>query len=834
MPDTEAYETVELIGEGTAGKTYHGTRPDGSPCAVKVLDALAVNARVLGFSLDKLAGLNPPAGVVPILDRRLDETPMFLATPLYGEQTAEGFLPNSLERLGPQLSTGDKWKIIEDLAETLGWLHRHGIPHTAINPGNVFLVLDDEDCTVRLTDLALGWMRDIHYMDLDPLLPSLAPEQATHPEGVYEGVALGWDVYAFGVVSYWLLEGRWPRGVAFKDSIDRSNPMRASVDPEAYATALLADPAPAWSEPSRGPDDDRCRQVLERCLEIEPSARPGDLREVLLDFERIGHGREVEDLQSSLDGEQKNHSRTRWTGRAIAAGLATLLGLIALYAGLTLTRARQAEGQIDSDRKGYEKEIVDRDGTITGLEGGLEVAHRHREEAYAELEESSGTVDLLLGQLLDPAREGGSGATEHEVKLAEAELGKAREHFENKLATEAENTFDRARTLISLARIDEALGDPASALERFGQTAACIEGFLGANDDHPALLPARERLAFAYRACHRLHLQAGENEAAAAALQKGAAIARQLAQMPGALDSWKEECVRCELEVSRAQSLAGESAAALATLAGTAALATSPSLKSEVLLFEAEALRTVGDVDEAIKRHIDGVKLLSDEEAAAPGRNRLLASHCTRLAELLSDAGQPEEAIEASETAVALLTQLYEKNAKEPAFWDELARNYGLIADYQRDAGQSAQALAKATAGLDLHIACVQQFPSEPLYREGALASVTRAASLLADSSRVPESIKMLREAESGAEAYLGGTTVPVEGRRRIDAARARLLGQLGHFEEESGQKPAARESFRKASKIWESLAAQAVGEKKDLYREQAEWSGDRFSKLGG
>jgi len=164
-----------------------------------------------------------------------------------------------------------------------------------------------------------------------------SPEQLRKPRDSAEGRGFRWDVYSFGVLAYRLITGKFPRlqslAEADKNSFDPESTIPESnlegtlaenrnVDGERLAKKIEEEPDIKWPSGLHVPH--HRRELIERCLDLDPSKRPADMREV---FNRM----------SEVDQQ-----RLMRRSRRLNALFATLL-VIAIWAtGFALLQARRA------------------------------------------------------------------------------------------------------------------------------------------------------------------------------------------------------------------------------------------------------------------------------------------------------------------------------------------------------------------------------------------------------------------------------------------------------------------------------------------------------------
>jgi serine/threonine-protein kinase len=173
-----------------------------------------------------------------------------------------------LERSG-RLPPAAALRLLRQLASGLAAAHAEGILHRDIKPENIIL---DAAGNAKLMDFGLarpvqrieagqtqaGWLVGTpHYM---------APEQIQGQEAVPAS-----DVYACGVVAYEVFLGKLP--------FVGDNPMEVLL---AHLNQPPREPKELWPE-----IPEPLRNLILRCLEKNPAARPASGRELLAELERL-------------------------------------------------------------------------------------------------------------------------------------------------------------------------------------------------------------------------------------------------------------------------------------------------------------------------------------------------------------------------------------------------------------------------------------------------------------------------------------------------------------------------------------------------------------------
>ncbi|MFJ4694812.1 bifunctional serine/threonine-protein kinase/ABC transporter substrate-binding protein [Streptomyces sp. NPDC088766] len=237
------------LGAGGMGVVYLARTPGGALVALKVL--LAEYAEEPGFKerfrreVEVARRVGSP-WAVPLVDADPDAAAPWLATafvpgPSLGEAVAAyGPLPErGLRLLGARL------------AEALGEVHRAGLVHRDLKPGNVLIAHDGP----RLIDFGIARAPEDRTLTATGMVVGtpgyLSPEQAGGAGG--DGIGPASDVFSLGCVLAFAATGRAPFGSGTVDALL----YRAVHDPadlDGVPAGLLG--------------------VLERCLEKDPDRRP--------------------------------------------------------------------------------------------------------------------------------------------------------------------------------------------------------------------------------------------------------------------------------------------------------------------------------------------------------------------------------------------------------------------------------------------------------------------------------------------------------------------------------------------------------------------------------
>ncbi|MEX2578963.1 MAG: protein kinase [Verrucomicrobiales bacterium] len=295
------------LGEGAYGKVYRATYRGISDRALKIFRPGAVDIATMARELEKLSQVTEHQGIVTLHDFDLLHAPPYYAMGLHADQSPEGtWETRTLERLCGHVDDREGWRLIREMAEALSYLHRHHIIHCDVKPSNILLT-NDTPYHIKICDF--GQSRGLAAEEFQPVGTPLyaSPEQLRNPRDSAEGKGFRWDVYSFGVVAFKLLTGELPRlqalAEAERQSFDpESTLVEASleatvaetgkpVDGEQLATMTEAVEELNWPSDVYVPTDRK--ELIEQCLNLDPSERPADMREVTNRMQRLDQQRVV-------------------------------------------------------------------------------------------------------------------------------------------------------------------------------------------------------------------------------------------------------------------------------------------------------------------------------------------------------------------------------------------------------------------------------------------------------------------------------------------------------------------------------------------------------------
>lgn len=857
LPEIAGHELQDLVGSGSCGAVYRAVSTHGKACAVKVFSSMAINRKALNTAFRALQQMPYHRGVLPVESHSFDKTPYYCVMPLVGVMTKDShgrrlWQTPTLESACNGLPPEQAWRHIYEVSDALAWLHKHGLPHGNLRPSNVLLE-DDAESSVRLTDIAQGWVGGIHHLELSDHFVHLCPEQAENPDGVFAGYGPSWDVYSFGVLAYRLLNGGLPRGAEMWDSeVERARQKAAAglavqVDSNALLAAVKAQPRVVWPQPAQSKWEERRRNIIERALDLNPAARWADMREVVREFEVLESDYQLEESRAQTVRERQKQAKKVLTLQSTAISLLTIFVLCFIYAFITLRRAQKAETTISTLAANHKIEIDAREGSIATLTGERDTARAAKAVADQNLQNSQNAVDQFLTQLLQTptGNEMEAGFSRDQLKEALAYCMRGLPDLEQAPALGVE----RLRAYGNIGQLHLKLRNSTQAvsyLTKARDQAAELIAKGGAEDAKTALyqqwLGRYSLLLSDIRGNEGRHAES-------LALLKDATVNldKGLAADPKNRLA-RNECARAWLEYGLRTLRNGDVAGSEQALARVPAIL-DPKLIGHDLINDEKFIlarakfakgvsqRDAGKIEEALNTLIDSVKDMGELVLGSSPRNQdqalLLAEAYTELAELIGRHFSGPDAKEAHSQALPILLEL---NRLLPE-WSEvkylLARNYGALASLARDAGSPSEASKKKQDAIELVNEILADEPENARY--GFLLAKLRGeyAELLADGGKTTAAIPIAKQAVTSLEALI--TAQPpadhLTPERRMWASQlAQLYGSLGHTTEKAGSKTEAKAAFASAVAIWEKLAAAISND--EAIQNGLNWSKGRLAKL--
>lgn len=275
MPPAEVpgVRVERFLGAGAFGQVWVGRNLNtGRGVAVKFyLHRGGVNWSLLSREVKNLVQLSGDRHVVQVLEVGWDADP-----PYYVMELVEGgSLEDLLLRRG-RLPSREAVTLFHKICVGLNHCHGKGVLHCDVKPANILIADDNEP---RLADF--GQSRMSH--DQTPAMGTLfymAPEQADFNSTPHSR----WDVYAAGALLYRMLSGNAPhRDQSLLSQLDTAGSLPGRL--ARYREAISAAP-PAVDALTRRDIDRPLRRILQKCLNVDPQQRYGNMQQVLDDLKR--------------------------------------------------------------------------------------------------------------------------------------------------------------------------------------------------------------------------------------------------------------------------------------------------------------------------------------------------------------------------------------------------------------------------------------------------------------------------------------------------------------------------------------------------------------------
>jgi tetratricopeptide (TPR) repeat protein len=857
LPEIAGHELQDLVGSGRCGAVYRAVSTHGKACAVKVFSSMAINRKALATAFRAMQQMPHHRGVLPVEDFSFDRTPYYCVMPLVGVMTKDShgrrlWQTPTLESVCGGLTPEQAWRHIYEVADALSWLHKHGLPHGNLRPSNVLLE-DDSESSIRLTDIAQGWVGGIHHLELTDHFVHLCPEQAENPDGVFAGYGPSWDVYSFGVLAFRLLNGHLPRGAEMWDSqVERANQAAAAglavqIDSHALLAAVKAQPKIVWPKPAQSKWEERRRNIIERALDLNPAARWADMREIVREFEVLESDYLLDEAREQIVQERQKQAKKVLTLQITAISLLTVFVLCFIYTFVTLRRAQKAETTIASIHASYKVEIDAFKDHIATLTSERDVSRSAKAVVDQNLQNSQNAVDQFLTQLLQTPT-----GNEMEAGFSRDQLTDALAYCMRGLPALEETAalgVERLRSYGNIGQLHLKLRDTPKAVAYLTKAREQAAELIAKGSAEPAQLALYQQWLGRYSLLlSEIRGREGRHADSLSLLKEATVNLDQgLAAEPKNRLA-RNECARAWLEYGLRTLRNGEMADSDQALARVPVILDPKLIGQELINDEKFILarakyakgisqREAGKIEEALNTLIDSVKDMGEIVLGSSPRNQeqalLLSEAYTELAELIGRHFSGADAKEAHNQALPILLEL---NRLLPE-WGEvkylLARNYGALASLARDAGDPSEAAKKKQDAIEFVNEILSNDATNARY--GFLLAKLRGeyAELLADGGKTTAAIPIAQQAVAALEALIQAQPPSdklTPERRMWEGQLAQLYGALGHTSESAGQKTEAKAAFAKAVAIWEKLAVAMAGD--EAVQAGLTWSKGRLAKI--
>lgn len=798
LPEIEGYQFEELIGEGGCGFAYRCSHTTGEERVVKVLKALAINPALVRENLDRLARVPAHPGLVGLYGYNLVDNPYYQIVSLHGSKDPETGKWES-DDLGALIGRVDEEQasgLVDQLVEALAYEHRHGVMHIGLKPSNIFVSGGaSSGYQVRVSDWGQGYVAGLHYLEMGDLGFYASPEQLETGD-FSNGRGQQWDVYSFGVVAFQLITGHLPRLDSLFQEFLKEDESRPGSQMSSFATILQQpgqyvewiekQPDIIWPNDALTEALQERREIIERCLSLDPAERYTDMRDVLTEFQALENAAAVRQMQGSYvvaEGAMKmrlNKIRMVALG-ALGLAMVGLVGSVVFF------------GKFNSAKRKWQQ-------TLSQTDQSVMVTQNRIEEVKSELGAALKDKESEVASAEDKARRIQQNAREvEEFLLSMQPYGN---HFFEMILEHRDTDVPGFQLERSLRLVDAKMYYE-QLVKRYGED--------------PRLT---EPTADAYRFLGEIYLERGESSEAKAAFAEAEKLLRTLLkQEPG-----KAQTTKNLARVRKRQSEAlfdsgGGLEQALSILKESSSLWREWLVKVpekeldgnlsiiENLLLEAQWHRLNRQnklAGEGFEAAVDALVNLQEKNPQDPRVLASLAMAFMGIGEILLESDKQEPALEMYNKSTELLSEAIFLNGAVDEYQYSLASSLVTLGELKREAESLQDAMKLLKRLMPAHA-------DDPRYAItlaeclGALAELQRdAGESVAGIKTEKEAVKLLETvvSKSGETAQAGAGVRFSLAKRSCHLAE--LYGDVGQFAE---SKPALVRATQLIDKLLEEDA---------------------------
>ncbi|WP_035602767.1 hypothetical protein [Haloferula sp. BvORR071] len=841
-PEVNSLEVFGPVGAGACGRVYRARDSSGAQVAVKIFDPAAVNRALLEEMALRAEEPAWPAGLLPELSADYRGKQIVRITKFLGDEIQGVWIPRSLQHRLDRFPGENSWPVVLELLRALTALHERQVAHANLKPGNIFF--DDADRLV-LTDWALGNVPGIESLDYTDAILYQPPDQLRAPDGYLRERGYRWDVFAFGVISFRVLTGAFPRCTKVFDSVapesgkTRRDGIAANF--RSIAKSLETEPLVKWSDVAANPLEEAYRGILERCLSLDPEQRPANAGAVLALF----HAADKElAAEQQRDAVLDQHRRARRSaGRAnVAAGI--LAGTVAILSVLY----HMKRSEISAEETGRKGDVSNMEGLLdkseqarSALESELGVIKEasenerrnlqyDRDRWLARLEKSREIGDHLFAWAMEKGHR-------HLPPLdgRERRLKRLEDYFQDfiiKTAEIPELKEERARARLQLAEVSLAKGEPKEAAQR-------LEEALTATPDLPSgpdldLRLATDRLLLA------LLLQERNDDGAGPAFKIARKALEAIPQAAVDADRVQELLAILDFHESRILAANGKDAEAADGLIRATEVLKRLSiqrpdatiLQSELatcFLSSATILDGIGLMGDARDTRTKAAEILVNMLRENPADLDIrvdLAGCYGEIAAAALLAGDVAGTETSSRQAVKLLEEVKTQRPEDPDVRSLLAAQRWITARIVRDRGDAVEALRLTDDGIQMIEGIAVNEAGDPVARYRLALLFWQKGLLLATANRQEQAIDyQTRSAEMLRK--LVGSDYGLVRSEQIRRSLGYVLGDLGHAARLAKKPELAQAAFGEAVAVWSILNRERP--QNEEYEECLVWSQQRL-----
>lgn len=843
-PKINGHRIIGEIGKGATGCVYEARNELGEECAIKVFEAVCSNVMLLESRISRVYDGEVFDVTVPIQAKALESRPACLVMPLMAERIQGEIAPKTLQRhFSDYQGTELTWPFLIKLASRLAQLHQAKVAHGNLKPGNIFLGANGGPL---LADYTTGLMPDIQLLEYSDALLYSPPEQLRNPAGYLDEAGYRWDVFAFGVLSFQLLTGKFPRCDSLFSGVSSTSgaqePFQVKADYEGIANGLESEPGFMWPSESSNDVEARRREIINYCLSLDPMGRPGDLREVSRRFEAIDE--EVLNLENQLQLEKRRARAERRYRRVIRYALGVSLLSVILGLGWVTTNQRRFLEKKRSEqvmsaqgRKAQVREaqlVKEKDEALsikaTSLEDQkrvIDLLSEQRQESREEIRSLLLTNEVLFSSILEgdflamPVLGDRKSQLSQLLALIDQQLGGLKQDskldFQRSLLQ-----MRKAEICFSLGEFEEGarVADEAISSERLTKQQLAeirLKILIAQSLADISILPERiGEDSSLFAEVWKENEPEGLLAAAAVCVAEGRFLEYRGQIMP-ALDRYRESLAKYRLLKEQFPQ-----PGRLEFAIRSSQLAASRVLEQEGLVGESSDLRNrvINDLE----------TLLLKFDQVEPELSYEIASAKAEKAVSLWQQGRVIRAEQLAQENLAHLLKLEDKLGEQDRFIVDLVSQQAIIASSKRDEGDADEALLillsginRLEGGLEENAGCGQMFfllQSLKWQQAGILGQRGQSEDELRIGEEVRAQLRTLLKKESFNPS-------PWTVRKSL----AYLCSELADVCDLQGQRELAITYLKEAQTHW--LTLQEMNETNAEVREGSQWVSERLRELG-
>lgn len=838
-PHVEGLKVLELVGGGGCGRVYRACDEEGRELSLKIFDETAVRRDLMKDATLRLEKGGWPAGVLTVVSAEFDEVPAIRVSPCVMEGLEGARTPRSLQHRLDEHPGLESWKLVKSLARALSAMHGRGVAHGNLKPGNVLL---DESGGVLLTDWALGNMPGVEHFHFTDAVLYQPPEQLRDSSAYPDGAGFRWDVFAFGVIAYRTLTGRFPR---CHDTFNYVAPANGETSREGLradlpriARNLESQADFTWPDEPKNPLEAGYREWIDRCLAMDFRDRPFSMAEVAAGFDQVDA--ETSGIKDQKEASERGRRAERRAARSLFAAGAFLMVALVFAALWHLAVSRLETHRIAAAddartlRISAETALARRQEAEERANRAEQTLAYEKELGLARLEASRSIGDHLFSWALEKGRRNLPPLDGRELRLKRLE--RYYEDFLTRTASIESLADERARARLQLAEISLAAGDEPAATRRLDEALKALSA-LPMDADLKFRIATNSLLLALLR-------QTGSDPQTAAAFT---AARKALAEVPrGEVDADLLDQRTASLDFHEAKLLAGkgdDTRALEQLMRATQTLNRIADQRPDAVILRSElaacylssatileGIGGLGDAREVRSLAMSELAKLLKQRPGDPALRLELAGCYGAMAEAAVLSGDVTGADSLTQEALKLLDALIVEQPDHIEAVSRKAAQLGLRAGLRRDRGMAAEAMADFEEGIRLLERIRASAKQDPLVAYRLALLLWQKGRMSGMSGKREEEISLISRAKSLLSDLESASQGSGPRPEQLQRSGAYLLGDLGHALQLGGRKDDAVRAFKDAVSLWEGLLSSRP--QSEEYTEGLTWCRQRLDDL--